>query len=254
MRFLVVNWPAAAKTVKVSHRRSQASPQRFLGEPGAVRRQHHLGQGQKRVVLGKGFLVEDVQARAGKGAAPQGPQQGAFVDQPASRRINDDGPCGKAREGIGVKHSGRGLRQGEVQGEHVALGQKIFEGSLRIGRRMGVLGAKGNRRTEGIQDRSQLLSCGAPAHQPHAPTIKLPEAVLQFRGQGPTLALAHRRVELGDLAQGCEHERQGVLRYRRRITPGEIADRDASGGGGLAIDGVHAYPNFLDEAKLWSFL
>jgi hypothetical protein len=45
-----------------------------------------------------------------------------------------------------------------------------------------------------------------------------------------------------------------VLRYRRRITPGEIADRDASGGGGLAIDGVHAYPNFLDEAKLWRFV
>jgi hypothetical protein len=30
--------------VEVGHGRGQASGQRFLGEPGAVRREHHLGQ------------------------------------------------------------------------------------------------------------------------------------------------------------------------------------------------------------------
>jgi hypothetical protein len=67
-----------------------------------VGRQHHLRQAQERVVFGKGFLIEDVQARAGEGALAQGREQGAFINEPAPRRIDDDRSGGKARQGFGI--------------------------------------------------------------------------------------------------------------------------------------------------------
>lgn len=75
----------------------------------------------------EGLGGEDVERRAAEAATGQGAQEGPFVQNPAARHIDHEGPRGKAFEHSGSHriHRFRGARNRD--GQHVTLGSEPVE-------------------------------------------------------------------------------------------------------------------------------
>src|SRR5215470_5067859 len=80
---------AAEERLDVLERLAKEDPVGLLGHVAQVRGDHRVRELAERVVERQRLLVEDVEAGAGDGPVPQGPDEGRLVDDGAPRGVDE---------------------------------------------------------------------------------------------------------------------------------------------------------------------
>ena len=221
---------------------------------------HHIGQFGQRVVRGRRFVFQHIQAGAGDAAVPQRRRQGGFVHDAAARRVDEDSRRLHQRQLRGGNHMAGFRGEGDMDADHVGGLQQRVQGYPADTHSFLLGGAQGGIFVvileidfKAAQPAGHFLGDVADAHQPDGFALQLVGVNAAVAGGAPAAGFHHCGVVIQAPIDG-QHQHNGVFGDGHGVGAAVVGDGDAQIGGQFQVHPVVAGAQQLQQPHLWGVL